>query len=230
MTGPVSLPSCGVSWLSLERYHLGELEGAAAEAVARSLEACPHCQAMEAEIAGDLRPLPALPPLPAAAPLPEPAAPEPVRGLWQRLSWALVEWKLVHLAVLAVGLFVVVQLPRLQERTEEHPGWPPAEVSVKGGTLAVEVLPEPAGERLQIRVTCPPGAAELELVFFEGREAAFPLALPACGNGVVAGAVRLEEVGPSRVCLVQGVRREALREHGASALGLADAACARLDP
>lgn len=220
---------CDVSWLRLERYLLGELEGPAAEAVARSLETCAHCQAIQAEIAGDGRPLPELPPLPVSPPVGA-REPTPAEGPWRRLARALRPRLLAPVAVLALALLVVAQLPDRGERVEEHPGWPPAEISVKGGTLAVELAAEPGGDRLQVRLTCPPGSEELELVFFEGHAASFPLALPACGNRVVAGAVRAEvEAGSvGRVCIVQGVPRGALEEQGARAMGFADAACVRL--
>ena len=57
----MTVQPCEVSWLALERYLLGELEGAAAAQVAEQLNHCAHCQQLRATIEGDLRPLPELP-------------------------------------------------------------------------------------------------------------------------------------------------------------------------
>ncbi|MGH7293845.1 MAG: zf-HC2 domain-containing protein, partial [Polyangiaceae bacterium] len=55
-----------ISWLRLERYHLGELRGAERQAIADHLAACEACAACLARIEqDDAVALPVLPPLPA---------------------------------------------------------------------------------------------------------------------------------------------------------------------
>jgi len=231
-----------VSWLRLERYHLGELAGAEAARLQAHLADCADCRAILDQIEGDERALPPLPEvlpevLPRPAMLP-PAVPaqvpqEPVGRRSRRWPW-------VVLALAAAALVSVRLPPRGAGPGEGEPdeGLPAAEVQVKGGVLAVElsreragvVTPRPGsytdGDRVQVRVSCPPGGNP-ELVILQGAEVVLPFPPLACGNRVVAGAVRLTGQEDTVICAIQGVSRARLLAQGAGALG-SEAACVRL--
>jgi hypothetical protein len=200
------MTDCSVSWLRLEQFALGELAD-----LGEHVATCPDCVARLEAIRGDVRPLPALP-----------------SDAGRR---AANRWWIPVVALAAAALIAL--LPRSSPR-----GYPGPEIRVKGGTLAVSVVRErhgeitadPAtyadGDRIQVRVTCPPGDSVEVVILSEGR-AALPLGSPACGNGVVAGAIRLTGAATTAVCAVAGVPRDELERRGAAAFG-ETAACAVL--
>ncbi|NOY28524.1 MAG: zf-HC2 domain-containing protein, partial [Oligoflexia bacterium] len=183
-----------VSWLRIERYHLGELSPEEQEEIARHLAACDGCRGILTEIEGDQRPLPALPALP---PLHVEAAGKVVRGpaRWWGVAAAL--------AAAALGL-VVVRAPSNPANLPVNlpADLPPAQVTVKGGVLAVELVREHAGvhsqrptdyadgDRIQVRLSCPPGG-HAEVAVIQGSALSWPLPSATCGSRVVAGAIRL---------------------------------------
>jgi hypothetical protein len=201
-------PACvgePVSWLRLERYHLGELGAAEREAIARHLEACPACRACVARIEAD--DAVALPPLtlPAKAPAHVPRVRR--AGAWQA-------WPVAFAALAAAVMVVVVRIPGR--------GAPSGATGArsKGGAIAFSLVRDDGqrfddmegtfrdGDRFKALVTCPaePGNPWFDLVVFDRDGASFPLeplALAGCGNDVpLPGAFRLTGRGRESVCLV----------------------------
>lgn len=212
-----------VSWLRLERFHLGELAGSERDSVARHLDECEACAACLRSIEEDRRELPPLP------------------GRRPRVSWlrrgAAVGGALALAAALVLGIGRRPSVPRsdLGART-------------KGSEVALTLVRESEGalveaggayrdgDRFKALVTCPSGMqASFDLVVFERGEPSFPLeprgTLP-CGNDVaLPGAFRLTGAEPMTVCLVwsdAGPVDRAATRLGPDALGTA--VCVDLAP
>lgn len=187
-----------ISHLRMERYHLGELAGEELAIVQRHLEQCAECRVLLDEIVGDDRPLPDLPTLESAR------QGELVRGpaRWWSLGGALV--------ALAAAALLWLRPP---EQAPLPPGLPPGEVAWKGGVLAVELARQRQGEvtlrptafregdRIQVRVSCPPGE-QVEVAVLQGGTLSWPLDPVACGNRVVAGALALSGGQETAICAV----------------------------
>jgi hypothetical protein len=213
-------PPCPVSWLTLERYHLGEASGPERAFVEARLADCEHCAAMMARVRGDHRPLP---PLPAA----EVAAAR---------RQASRRWRLAWFAPALAAAAALLSLPGPSEPPPDARRW-------KGGELAISLVRERGGlegaetyldgDRFLVRLTCPPGPTGWEVAVYQGGEAAFPLdsgAPLACGNHVPLGAFAITGPGDALVCAVLGEGRpgrEALAAAGPEALG-EGAVCAPL--
>jgi hypothetical protein len=194
-----------VSWLLLERFHLGELQGDARAQVAAHLDECDACRAcaesIRAQDALPLRPLPAAALTPRARPLAAAAA-------WLRRHWTAPA---LAAAAVAVALVIPGRGPRIA-------AFPPPRVALKGGELALSLARDragqislapttfAAGDRFKALVTCPPpGAPFVEVAVFQGGQASFPLpsAQPIrCGNQVPLGAFALDGGAPVAVCVV----------------------------
>ncbi|MCA9667644.1 MAG: zf-HC2 domain-containing protein [Myxococcales bacterium] len=176
-----------VSWLRLERYHLGELDGAERARVETHLERCPVCRDCLAAIVREAEaPAPsfdailaALEAAPAGATATTTAtattasaAPErpPRQRWWQRFAlWAGVG----ALAAAAAAALIVI---RIDTRTGggglvSPGGLPPSRIRFKGGSLAislvrarggaVELAPTTfapsGGDRFKVELTCGSG-------------------------------------------------------------------------
>jgi len=192
-----------VSWLRLERFHLGEIQGAERAQIEEHLVACAACAACLASIVADEAH--ALPPL---------ALPKRVRR--GTLSFLPVR------AAAALGGLAAAAAVILSLRTGDHPGASRrsgVESRTKGDAIAFslvrqddERVPGPEGiyrdgDRFKAIVTCPPGAnLAFDVVVYDPGGASFPLgAAPAfaCGNDVpLAGAFRLTGATDETVCLV----------------------------
>ncbi len=183
-----------VSWLTLERRALGELDAAARARVDAHLASCGACAACARAIEGDrvvLRPLPVV-------------ATE--RRAARVLSWA--RWAVPALAA-AAGVVLWTTVER---------GGAEGTEGVKGAGVAVVVVgPDgrarseaAAGEALMVEVTCVPSVERAwDVVVYDGDGASFPLsggAQLACGNQVVLpGALALDgRGGPATICVVLG--------------------------
>lgn len=193
-----------VSWLRLERYHLGELSPSEAADVERALAASPETRACLDEIQKPvvLRPLPAR------------VRPKSVlRTRWPLLSLA---------AALACGALFFV-------RPQTEVGPPAPSVRVKGGDVALRLVRErrgvvdmapttfAEGDRLKVLVTCPPAFDGTFDVFVLQRGVAeFPFAatsVVACGNDVpVPGAFTLTGPAPASVCVTWSRETDTRRE------------------
>jgi hypothetical protein len=207
-----------ISWLRLERYHLGEGDAAERASVAEHLAACGACAACLARIEADGAV--AVPPLAA----PERAQPAPsARGRRVALLTG-------GLALAAAVALLVASRPK--PRDGDVPGdVPPTGSRVKGDGVAFALVRDDSeriveaggafhdGDRFKALVTCPPAmTASFDLVVYDATGAAFPLAPAAgvaCGNDVaLPGAFRLTGSSDETVCLAWstdgGVDRNAL--------------------
>lgn len=219
-----------ISWLRLERYHLGELASTDHDAVAAHLASCKPCAALLARIAEDDRELPPLQlPTRAEQPVADPrstASPklEPASG---RRPWYATRARAATIVSgLALAAIVLLAIGR-KPSGEVAPG-----VRTKGGDVSFSLVREDEaviaeaggayrdGERFKALVTCPPGMkARFDIAVFEHGDAGFPLPpttdLP-CGNAVpLPGAFRVTGRERMTVCLVWqddgSIDREAIR-------------------
>jgi hypothetical protein len=196
-----------VSWLALERFHLGELPDPERAAVDDHLRACPACQACLEHLQADEAV--ALPPLrPTVAPAPAPAG--------QRWRWSWAGFALAGAAAAAGIVLVLVRGPGAPPRLDEP--YPPSRVAVKGGEVALTLVRDRVGttvhhpttyadgDRFKVLVTCPPGELVVDTVVFQGGTASFPFTAPRrvrCANLVpLPGAFAITGRDPARVCLV----------------------------
>jgi hypothetical protein len=176
-----------VSWLRLERFHLGELGADERAHVAEHLAACAACAAcaarVEADEALDLPPL-GLPPLDTRGRVARPRR----RGTFLARAGGLA---IAAIAVLAVGKW------RARDHLDSglREGTRP-----KGDGMAFVLVRDDGqrvvdaqgvfrpGDRFKALVTCPPSAsASFDLVVFDADGASFPLAPVrglSCGNEV----------------------------------------------
>ena len=218
----MSTPLCidvPVSWLRLERYHLGELDAAERAKIAAHLEACPACAETYASLERD--DAVALPALPAVV------RRGAVRAIGSRArAGAMVAGAL---ALAAAALLGVGQ----GWRHGAGPGWVRGGGGVKGDAIAFTLVREDSeridgevgvyrdGDRFKAIVTCPPATdVTFDVVVYDEAGASFPLAPArvACGNEVpMPGAFRLTGSGVEKVCLVWDVGRAP--ERGALASG-----------
>jgi hypothetical protein len=193
-----------VSWLRLERFHLGEIQGTERGVITEHLAACPACAACLAHIQDD--DAHALPPLSL-----------PKRARRNVLSLFPVR-AAAALAALAAGGALVLGLRGNGHRGElEHARL--GESRVKGDAIAFSLVRDDGerltgtagvyrdGDRFKAIVTCPPGASvAFDVVVYDVGGASFPLQPArelACGNEVpVPGAFRLTGDDEETVCLV----------------------------
>jgi len=203
-----------VSWLRLERYRLGEVDGAERASMAAHLARCPACAACVEII--DQEEAVALPPLPSARKA-------PARGR---------RWFDHRLAVFgtsgALALAAVLLVLGERRGSVVDPG-PVARV--KGDAVAFSLVRDDDqriddargvfrdGDRFKAVVTCPRSFDKaldetFDLVVYDADGASFPLALAhvACGNEVpLPGAFRLSGAHEETVCLAWGRDRGQLR-------------------
>jgi hypothetical protein len=212
-----------VSWLTMERYALGEL----AEDERREVERClARSEAARARLAAIMEDSSELPELPAVAPL-APARARRARA-WSRGGAALAAAALAGLAFVSL---------RDAERAggPEHIGG-----RVKGGEFAMQLVSESEirdpdtfaqGERFKVLVTSPPDHREpLRFLVFQAGQRFEPLAPARIRGGNLAvwpGAFALDGHAPAEVCMSWGSRSEGART--ASDLG-DSAVCKTLAP
>lgn len=216
-----------ISWLRLERYHLGELAPAELEAIETHVRACPACAACLKEVDDGAKV--------ALATLPAPKIKAQARSV---VPFVVTGLAMAAAAALWIGPFSKVEKD------------PPIAWSnrIKGGDVAFtlardddELIGDAAGtyhdgDRFKALVTCPAGLdASWDLVVFERGETSFPLASAtrlACGNAVpLEGAFRLTGAEVMTVCVVWGeaIDRAKIGRDGEHALGDA-ALCKLLQP
>jgi hypothetical protein len=226
-------PACTsepISFLRLERYLQGDLQVSELERVAAHLRDCPTCSACFDEMRNEVIELPALPvPLATRA-----------RARTRRTRiWPLG----LVAAAAALGLALLPQLSK-----DSRP--PAARVRIKGGELAIALVREhaatlandpsvyAAGDRFEVRLTCPADRqVHWDVVVFQAGEAFFPLQPEAplrCANGVtLPGAFELTGSAAASVCVqidaAQPVDRERVKRDGQRALAQLSA-CTALTP
>jgi len=207
-----SAPRCvgePVSWMRLERFHLGAIDGAERAPIADHLAACEACAACLARIREDeAAALPALPSLPTRLPV------KP------RMRGGMV----ASLAALAAAVTVVLGLhggvgPDIDRDGQQAGTGEGARVArVKGGAIVFTLVREDGeriegpegvyrhGDRFKAVVTCPPGGhVGFDVAVNEGGRSSYPLPQAvgfACGNEVpLPGAFRLTGGAVETVCL-----------------------------
>jgi hypothetical protein len=243
-----------VSWLRLERYHLGELSTEEAAEVARAIATDPATRECFEIIQrpSRLKPLPELPSgssppgqrnqpvLLNPRPAPPSAPPEPPRGVVRLLRTPIA---MTLLAAAAALLLYVIARP-----SEQVDGMPAARFHTKGGDVAMELVRERAGgvtmhpatfgdaDHFKVMLTCPPSmAGRFEVMVFQGTDVFRPLSPlepVACGNGVpLPGAFALDGTLPSTVCVAWGEAAQGgIAEHGGPAALSGKAVCTTVVP
>lgn len=194
-----------ISFLRLERYLQGDTDTQERERVGAHLAACDVCRACFDELRQEVVEL-----------LPLPAA---VRDTGRKNARAKARANRIWPQLTAALAIAAALALWARPRSVESPRLPAARVAIKGGELALEAIREHAGtiaadsrrfaqgDRLQIRVSCPPGPARhWDLVAFQAGQAFFPLlssAPIACANGVtLPGAFTLDGTSAVDVCVV----------------------------
>jgi len=196
-----------ISWLRLERYHLGEIGADERAGIERHLAACAACAAcLERIVQDESVALPALP----AMSVTKPEGAVVVRPRWPVQAVAVV-------GTLAAAAAVVLAIRGAHPTGGEHPTLP--DTRVKGDAIAFSLVRDD-GERIEgtsgayrerdrfkAVVTCPPNAGgAFDVVVYDVGGASFPLAPVeglVCGNEVpLPGAFRLTGPGDETVCLV----------------------------
>jgi hypothetical protein len=227
-----------VSWLRLERYHLGELDAIESARIAEHLATCPACASCLARIVEDeARALPPLEVRSGGAPRGQVVRP----ARWGRVGTLAGALAVAAVAVLGVG--------RGWLRSGPDVGVGSSGASrIKGDGIAFSLVRDDDeriveaggvfrdGDRFKAVVTCPPGIrAAFDLVVFDEGGASFPLGAAgeiACGNEVpLPGAFRLTGNKVETVCLVWsegGAVDRAVVAKGAEALG-EKALCKRME-
>lgn len=219
-----------VSWLTLERYCLGELPATEASRVEQALQHSEELRRCYERIQADQgRRLPAL-----TRPV---ARPRPHRFRWDFSP---------RPALAAAATLVVLVAGGLLSREAMRGG--PAN-RVKGGEVSIDLIrrsggrldTEPSvfleGDEFKVRVTCTRrGPLDWQLSVFQGDEVFFPLEATAplhCGNEVLLpGAFRLTGARPVLVCLSveeDVIEPQRLRQEGVRALKVS-AACTHIRP
>ncbi|MFN3197989.1 MAG: hypothetical protein ACE366_06160 [Bradymonadia bacterium] len=178
-----------ISWLTLERYHLGELDPSEATALQAKIEVDPTLAARLAQIEAGT----------SLKPLPVQNAPQP--------TWTMWKWALPIAAVAAVAVAV------LPGKSVVPPGY----IGAKGGEPLSLTLVAQRGDQyvpishqftpddvLKVQVTCaPPDQERVQVVVFQEDGASFPYPEPPevqCGNAVLLpGAFRIDPA-EARVC------------------------------
>jgi hypothetical protein len=195
-----------VSWLRLERYHLGEVDDAERARIASHLASCAACAACLASIEKDDAVL--LAPLP-----PRLHGGQGGRGRLVAFTATAAALALAAAALLGVGR------GWLPGHAPEEPSRGSTASRVKGNAIAFTLVRDDDeriaeaggiyrdGDRFKALVTCPPGASlAFDLVVFDAQGAAFPLSPAsgfACGNDApLPGAFRLTGNENETVCLV----------------------------
>jgi hypothetical protein len=237
-----------ISWLRLERYHIGEISADEKKAIDEHVTACAACAASLARIVEDVAPL---------APLRlreekdakgreekdaeksgKSEKSDPARVHFLRRALPIVG----TLAAAAAILFVLGKNPGGGEPIVEGP-----RVKGDGTSFALvrddEALIEEAGgsfhdgDRFKVTVTCAPGAhPHFDLVVWDADGASFPLHPAndlACGNRVaLPGAFRVTGASRMTVCLLASdagaIDRERVKREGLAAMP--KDACKTLDP
>jgi hypothetical protein len=212
-----------LSWLTLERYALGELAPSERARVEAQIAESPEDRACLDSILNDLTPLPELPVLAVARA-------NKVAHARKQTRWATYSGAL---AVAAAALLLVL-------RPESSvPARRMLDNGVKGGEIALSLYSDRQGEapttfrddeRFKLFVSCPPGFEQpLEVLVFQAGQRYRPLArmsAPQCSNHLPwPGAFSLDGAEDVEVCVTWSERADSARK--GSELG-DDVVCTKL--
>ncbi len=190
-----------VSWLALERYHLGELAAVERAGLDAHLQRCTSCAASLREIDADTRPLPALPDV-------SPGWLDLRRLDW---NWTSLRWLVLLAAPALAGLLLAI----VPERPQASPAWE-AKTTWKGGELAISLVRErdgrtsadpttfQDGDRFKVLLTTPVDVTWIVEITQE-EEVFTPLGsgeVTAQNLAPLAGAFALTGDAPATVCAV----------------------------
>ena len=182
-----------LSWLTLERYSLGELPPEERARIERRLLLSPADRACLEQIRGDLSELPPLP--------------IPLHGTRaRRLPRAALLSTALAAAAAMIALLRTPEVDIPSQRTLD---------GVKGSQVAIALYSDrggehpreySAGERFKVFATCPPELTKpMQVVVFQARQSFTPLGparVLACGNRVpLPGAFSLDGDEAAHVCL-----------------------------
>ncbi len=189
-----------ISWLTLERFALGELGADAARDVKTHLKGCDACAVCHAKILNEMAvPLP---------PLPEPV---PVAVTARARVIRLVAPVAATLSLAAAVMLLVTKRDPAVEAPRDRS---------KGGDVSLALVSDNEqaegggfhiGERFKAVVTCPSAMSDdaslvWDLVAFDADGSSYPLPRAqrvACGNRVpLSGAMTFTGSGPIDVCVV----------------------------
>jgi len=201
----MSEPREPLSWLTLERFALGELSPVELLEVEARLASSAEDRAILAQIRADQSPLPPLSCDP-------PRALEQAHDKRRRQAWLALGAGLCA----AAALLLVVR-----DRNDASLGaGPNVYDGIKGAEVALRLVsdqrgPQPSsfatGERFKAEVTCPPAlSGTVRLLVLQGEQLFEPLPASelACGNLVPwPGAFSLDGSEPAEVCLYWGNER-----------------------
>jgi hypothetical protein len=224
-----------LSWLTLERYALGELSADERAEVEARLAASESDRACLAEILADKSELPPLTGLPEEdAPSAQVAAPASLAAARARQKAHWLPWSL-GLCAAAAALLLVLRKPSGEQASD------PALLAdhVKGTDVTLRLHSDrsgsdpsrfSAGERFKLEVTCPPSLSDvLRLVIVQGSELFEPLPRSPsfrCGNlAAWPGAFALDGTEAADVCVYWGSSERPSKEDLARA-----GTCTRLSP
>jgi hypothetical protein len=233
-----------VSWLRIERYHLGEIQGVERQGIADHLASCEACALCLARVGRDDGV--SLPPLSSARTTREPKRPRARSPFLARRAAA------VGSLSLAAALVLMLRRGHLEELSHSTGKMNPAESRAKGEAFAFTLVREDgeritgesgvyrATDRFKALVTCAPSATGANLAFdvvvYDPSGASFPLAPSpafACGNGVpLPGAFRFTGDAEETVCLLwsDGGTVDRAKLVGKDAVSGGQAMCKRLRP
>lgn len=217
-----------VSWLLLERYALGELQGAQLQQVEQALQSDAQARACLAQIRSDMRVMPPLPTFNTA----DLAQAKTARAWWMELRFVLSS--VAALALVALWIAVPRDGALLGTGTGDGHGGN----NVKGDHVAIELVREQAGsvgldatqfslgDRFKVRVSCDASRSGFAHVLVQQDGAlSTPLSIQAvaCGNNVVLdGAFTLDRATAARVCVVLAPQREITLKSKDLAIDVAD--------
>jgi hypothetical protein len=191
-----------ISWLSLERYCLGEVSASERAEIEAHLDGCAICRQCSDRIRADQ----------ASARLGSLPLPRTVKPRWwQRLSGSLGYRALGLAATAAVLALLVVRAPRpVPRRAPSVKGADKSWIILRERDGAIEEDAERfvRGDRFKIELTCAAGQSLWwDVMVRQAGEVSFPLerAAVSCGNREpLPGAFRLDSDAPATVCLVAG--------------------------
>ena len=201
-----------VSWLRLERRHLGEVSGEESALIERHLADCADCAAAASSLQRWNGRMPALP---AVAP----------RRRW---SWGLS-------LIPAAAALALVLWPRTP------PGVKGSDVALtlvreRGGDIALDPSTFAPTDRFKLLVTCPaPHSLTWDVVVFQSGQVSYPFRdrqpIPCANRTPLPGALLIDGNAPATVCLLWGAAldRPRVTREGQAALP-PQARCERLLP
>ncbi len=223
MTTPLRCIGEPVSWLRLERYHLGELDASQRASIEAHLAACPACAACLSQIEKDEgTPLPSLELSGGSGTTGGGgAASERGRGVLLRFPGNRARIGSI-VGALAVAAAALLGVGRGWRHSATDGALVAGSPSVKGGEVVLTLVREDGvriedgasetalyrdGDRFKVLVTCPPTLhTTFDVTVTDDGGTSFPLARVQsldCGNEVpLRGAFRVTGSGDEKVCLV----------------------------